>query len=237
MSSAGHTPAAPRQRKWARRIARITVMLLIPLVLIVALEGGLRLFGYGYETGFLVRRGDVYENNTRFGWRFFPREISREAGTIRLAVRKPSDVYRIVVLGGSAAQGVPDGSYAFSRFLEIMLSRRYPSVRFEVINAAMTAVNSHVMLQVARDAKAIEPDLFIVYMGNNEVVGPFGAGTVFMGYSPSLRAVRAGLWVKSLRIGQLLESIARGVADGKGPDRWGGMKMLANSALVWTTRG
>ena len=233
MSSPETSPAAPRKGKWSRRIFRIVWTLVVPLVLLGALEGGLRLFGYGYETGFLVRQGDAFENNTRFGWRFFPRDISREAGAIHLPAEKPAGVYRIAVLGGSAAQGVPDDAFAFGRFLEVMLEKRFPDARFEIINAAMTAVNSHVMLQVARDLAAIEPDLFIVYMGNNEVVGPFGAGTVFMGYSPSLGAIRAGLWVKSTRVGQLTESITRALADSKGPDRWGGMKMLAEQRVAF----
>ena len=34
-------------------------------------------------------------------------------------------------------------------------------------------------VEIARDCAAHEPDLFVVYMGNNEVIGPFGPGTVF----------------------------------------------------------
>ena len=219
------------KRTWLRRIFRVVLIVLIPLMLLVGLEGGLRLFGYGHDTAFLIRRGDVLENNTRFGWRFFAPAISREAGAIHLSVTKPANTYRAVILGGSAAQGVPDDTFAFGRFMEVMLRDRYPSVRFEVINAAMTAVNSHVMLQVARDVTIAKPDLFIVYMGNNEVVGPFGAGTVFMGYSPSLRAIRAGLWAKSIRLGQLADSIARGMAGEEPVERWGGMKMLGEQRV------
>jgi hypothetical protein len=35
--------------------------------------------------------------------------------------------------------------------LEAMLSLRYPGVQFEVENAAMTAINSHAILPIARD--------------------------------------------------------------------------------------
>ena len=36
----------------------------------------------------------------------------------------------------------------------------------------MTAIDSHVTVEIARDCTAHQPDLFIVYLGNNEVVGP-----------------------------------------------------------------
>jgi hypothetical protein len=48
-----------------------------------------------------------------------------------------------------------------------------------VVNAAVTAINSHVVRPIVHDLTRREADLFIVYTGNNEVVGPFGAGTVF----------------------------------------------------------
>ena len=62
---------------------------------------------------------------------------------------------------------------------------------FEVIQAAMTAINSYVLLPIARNCAALQPDLFIVYAGNNEVVGPFGAGTVFNRSMGSLGLIRA----------------------------------------------
>ena len=222
-------PAKPK--RWRRWVYRLVLATVIPVAFFLALEGALRLVGYGHSTAFLVRTDDAYENNTRFGWRFFPRAISRETGAIHLPLEKAPGAYRIFVLGGSAAQGVPDAAYSFSRFLEVMLQERYPSVRFEVINAAMTAVNSHVMLEVARGCAVAEPDLFIIYMGNNEVVGPFGAGTGFMGYSPDLGAIRTSLWVKSTRVGQLVENTVRWIAGDDEPIRWQGMAMSAEQRV------
>ena len=43
----------------------------------------------------------------------------------------------------------------------------------------MTAINSHAILPIARECARRDGDLWIIYMGNNEMVGPFGAGTVF----------------------------------------------------------
>ena len=53
------------------------------------------------------------------------------------------------MLGGSAAQGFPDPMYGIAPLLEAMLVDHYPEVRFEVINAAISAINSHVVLPIA----------------------------------------------------------------------------------------
>ncbi len=220
-----------RLRHWIYRLVLATV---IPAALLFGLEGALRLGGYGHSTAFLVRTDDAYESNTRFGWRFFPKAVSREATAIHLPVAKPAGTYRIIILGGSAAQGVPDGAYAFGRFLEVMLAQRFPSVRFEVVNAAMTAVNSHVMLPVARDCRIADPDMFIVYMGNNEVTGPFGPGTAFLSFQPNLELIRTSLWIKSTRMGQLVEATMRSLAGGAVPARWEGMEMMAEQRVALT---
>ena len=52
---------------------------------------------------------------------------------------------------------------------------------FEVVNTAVTAINSHVVREIASDLEEIESDLWIVYMGNNEVYGPFGAWELSLG--------------------------------------------------------
>jgi len=41
----------------------------------------------------------------------------------------------------------------------------------------MTAVNSHALRLMAQEAVDYQGDLWIVYAGNNEMVGPFGAAT------------------------------------------------------------
>ena len=114
---------------------------------------------------------------------------------------KPAGTVRIFVLGESAAMGTPDPAFNFGRILDVMLREQYPGVQFEVVNGAITAINSYAVLEIARDCAARQPDLFVVYMGNNEVIGPYGPGTVFHRWSPSLSVIRASLWVKSTRLG------------------------------------
>ena len=104
---------------------------------------------------------------------------------------------------------------------------RHPGTTFEVVNAAMTGINSHVILPLARDCEPARADAWVVYMGNNEVVGPFGAGTVFGGQTTPRTWIRAGLALKTTRTGQWLDALrgsAAQAADGSG--EWGGMMMF-----------
>jgi tetratricopeptide (TPR) repeat protein len=211
---------------------RLVAMLVAPLLLIL-LEVGLRLVDYGYPTGFYVKAGNAGINmtNYRFGWRFFPPSIARTPEPQLLSGKAPGTV-RIFVLGGSAAQGVPNPRFDFGRILEVMLRDRHPGVRFEVVNAAMTAINSHVVLEIARDCARQQPTAFLVYMGNNEVVGPYGPGTVFEHWSPSLRLIRAGVRLKATRTGQLLDGTIRSFHRQKTAQTWGGMAMFMEKAVA-----
>ena len=228
-AQADTSPTADRKGRLRKVVARLIVAALISVVALGLLEGGLRLFGFGYPTGFFVRQGDVYESNRSFSWRFFPRAVSRTPVAIRLPAERPAGSYRIFIIGGSAARGFPDTNYSFSRYLGAMLRERFPARRFEIANVALTAANSHVMVPAAKDCAQLQPDLFVVYMGNNEVVGPFGAGTVLLGYSPNLSAIRAGLWVQTTRIGQLVRRLVG--ESGDGAVEWGGMEMFLDKLV------
>src|SRR5262249_43313150 len=75
-----------------------------------------------------------------------------------------------------------------------------------------------------------QPDLFLVYMGNNEVIGPYGPGTVFQQYTPSRALIRAGLWAKSYRLGQLLQSLIKPSSQSASAE-WKGMELFAANRL------
>jgi len=121
--------------------------------------------------------------------------------------------------------GDPDPAYAFSRYLEVMLRERYPSLKFEVVNTGSVAINSHVLLPIARGLAAQGPDLFILYSGNNEVVGPYGPGTALTSSGMSLPVIRTSVFVRSTRIGQLLTKV------GAQKKEWGGMEMFLDKQV------
>lgn len=227
-------PRLNRRRLW---MFRLLAMVLVPLLLLVVLELMLRLFGYGYPTVFALKRSGaeppVFIQNDRFCHRFIPSRLARNAYPFALNREKPPPGYRIFILGGSAAQGDPDPSFSFGRMLQIMLTARYPGIEFEVVNAAVVAINSHVVRDIAEDCARFEPDLFVIYMGHNEVVGPYGAGTVFGAQTPSLALIRTQLMFKTTRIGQFLNDLfklgMRGAAEWK---TWGGMQMFLDQQVA-----
>lgn len=206
-------------------------MMLGPLLFCGLLESGLRLGHYGYPTSFfLLSRIDghpAWVENQKFGWRFFPRAVARTPGTIVMDAAKPPNTCRVFVFGGSAAYGDPNAAFGFSRDLTVLLRERFPATHFEVVNAAMTAINSHVVLPIARECAAHAGDLWVIYMGNNEVVGPYGAGTIFGSQSPPLALVRVSIALKTTRIGQLLDNLVRMVVGRHGPPQeWLGMEFF-----------
>ncbi|HXD00944.1 MAG TPA: tetratricopeptide repeat protein [Verrucomicrobiae bacterium] len=140
---------------------------------------------------------------------------------------KPPDTIRIFVFGESAAFGDPQPEFGLCRVLKSLLEERHPDKHFEVVNTAMTAINSHVILPIARDCAAQNGDFWVIYMGNNEVVGPYGAGTVFGAKAPNLDLVRIAVAFKATRIGQLFGNLVRDAQ--KRPvnqSEWGGMVMF-----------
>src|SRR6266403_1299916 len=118
---------------------------MVPLVLLGALELSRRVAGFGYPTSFFLRtkinNEDFYVTNDRFGFRFFPPAIARTPFALRMAAHKPARTYRIFLFGESAAQGDPDPTFGVGRYLEALLRARFPEAHFEVVCAAMTAIN------------------------------------------------------------------------------------------------
>ena len=210
--------------------------MVIPLVLLGGIEAGLRLAGYGYDPSLFKRinigGSEYFVNNESFGLRFFPPQLTRGLGPIRMPVKKPANSYRIFILGESAAMGDPEPAYGAGRYLEALLSARYPQTHFEVVNLGITAINSHVILPIARDCAKADGDLWIVYMGNNEMVGPFGAATVFGAKAAPLPLIRLNLAIQRTRMGQLLANLGRKLKGASaGAPSWGGMEMFVGNQL------
>ncbi|MBI2946405.1 MAG: tetratricopeptide repeat protein [Verrucomicrobia bacterium] len=182
-----------------------------PVFFLAVLEAGLRAFGYGYPASFFVKLEDgaTLTTNQKFAGQFYPRETATQPHPLFVSVQKPPGAFRIFILGESAAAGTPDPAFGFARILEMMLRRRFPDRQFEVINAAMRGINSHIILPIARECARLQPDLFLVYMGNNEAIGLHAPDPTGFNVTPYLRLLRLGQWMKSTRTAQWLESTIR----------------------------
>src|ERR1700757_3121823 len=145
---------------------------------------------------------------------------------------KAPGTYRIFVLGESAAMGDPDSAYGFSRYLEVMLRERIPSMKFEVVNTGSVAINSHVVLPIAKGLADQHPDLFIIYSGNNEVVGPYGPGTILTSSGMSIPVVRSNIFLRSTRIGQLVSKLGTEKKEWRGMEMFLDKKVRASSPLM-----
>ena len=212
------------------------IALLVPVVGLLLFELLLRAFGVGYPTTFFLKTEvngrAMFIENQRFSRRYFPPGLERTPQPVMFPVEKPADTLRIFVLGESAAMGDPEPAYGLARILEVLLRGAMPGKKIEVINAAVTAINSHVVREIAKDCAGKGGDYWILYMGNNEVVGPFGAGTVFGDQTPGLGVIRANLALKSTRLGQLFDALRYQFgAKSSAPTSWEGMEMFLHQQV------
>ena len=215
---------------WRLWLPRIATAILAPLLLLGVAEGALRFLGVGFPTELTIpctvhgQPASCY--NLFFPAPFFPPGMIKTPQAYAIPAVKSKETFRIFVLGESAAMGDPDPAYGFSRYLEVMLRERFPSMKFEVVNTGSVAINSHVSLLIARDLAKYQPDVFISYSGNNEVVGPYGPGTALTSSGLSLPIIRASIFLRSTRIGQLLTKV------GSQKREWGGMEMFLDKQVA-----
>jgi tetratricopeptide (TPR) repeat protein len=222
--STGAKPA--NRRRW---ILQIAAAILLPVVVLAVLELSLRVAGIGFSTTLLVpctvkgHPASCY--NPFFATPYFPAGMVQTPRLYSIPAVKLPGTYRIFVLGESAAMGDPDSAYGFSRYLEVMLRERFPSMKFEVVNTGSVAINSHVVLRIAEGLAEQKPDLFIIYSGNNEVVGPYGPGTMLTSVGMSMPLVRGNIFFRSTRIGQLVTKL------GTRKREWHGMEMFLDQQV------
>lgn len=223
---------ATRPRIW---FFRALAVVLVPAGLLLGLEGALRLGGFGRPAGFLIPddQPGFYRTNPEFARLWLPAGFDLRPLNFRIAARKPPGAVRIVVLGESAAQGVPEPAFAFAPQLRAQLRARFPDREFEVINTGIVAINSHVVTRIARDLAGFSVDLFVVYLGNNEVVGPYAPGSSYLAAMPPRWVIRLSAELKATRTGQAMAALLEKLARRAGPPAaWGGMAMFVDQAVA-----
>jgi hypothetical protein len=225
-------PSRPAARIW---LYRALAAVGLPALLLLGLEGGLRLAGFGRSAAFLIPddQPGYYRSNPDFVSLFMPGSFDLRPLNFRVAARKPANTVRIVVLGESAAQGIPSPAFGFAPQLRAQLRARYPDKTIEVINTGIVAINSHVIYRIASDLAAFAPDLFVVYAGNNEVVGPYGPGCAYLSETPPLALIRLSVFIRATRTGQLLGALLGQLSRHNQPAaEWGGMSMFVDHAVA-----
>lgn len=209
-------PAKP-VRTWSPQQYRhrAAVTFALPFLLLLAVEGVLRLKGFGGYPPFIRKSGrlpsgeDVCLVEPAASKPYFFANPARPgyADQTNFLLPKPPGVVRIFLFGESAAKGYPQPrNLAMSAFLEAMLEDCWPDRRAEVINLGTTAIASFTIPYMVRDALAFEPDLFIFYTGNNEFYGAYGTVSLNALGGHSLSTARLLRAVRGLAIVQALGS-------------------------------
>ncbi len=210
-------------------LKRAVLVLLAPVVFFGLLEVALRTVGYGDPVSFFraveVGGQKFTVENPYFGQRFFRRHLPRTPGW-NLVESPREDVPRIAIIGESAAQGYPLQKIGLASMLGATLESEYPGREFDFINASMTSVNSHVLAEVVLEVVDLRPDISVIYMGNNEVVGPYGPGTPFTAWTRT----RFFVWLdKKLSATKTYQLIDRIIAALSPPMmKWEGFQMFAD---------
>jgi tetratricopeptide (TPR) repeat protein len=190
-----------------------------------------------HPTSFFVeerRDGEVWvRDNPYFGYTFFHRAQARLPARNLFRRDKPADTHRILVLGESAAMGFPHPEFGLARMLAAHLGTQYPDQKIDVIDGTMTMINSHILREMALEAMTYQPDLVVIYAGNNEVVGPYGATGVFGGFRASIQMVRLDRWLRTHSA--LVRWLTSGSADDwDRPPQWLGLDHFVDTPVLAT---
>lgn len=220
------------------KLFTIITVVVIPVLFFVLVEFALRLVGVGthyqYFNQIDIDGEAFYQENPDFADQFYPPSLNVGPLQNTFAAERSDDRLRVFVLGGSAAMGFPHKNHGVDRLLAAQLRELFPNKDVEVVNTAMTSVNSHVVYQVAKTLPAESADVAVILMGNNEVVGPYGPGTFNQNFLSSLSAIRALQALKRTRLWQLLDSALSEVqsSDAKADLEWQGMQMFVDNGVA-----
>ena len=216
---------------------------LIPFVILLVFEGVLRLSGYGDNLDLFIRNStEGYEKymivNPQVGKKYFQKfEYTAPANDIFLA-EKPENTFRIFVMGSSTVYGFPyERNLMFSRILHKQLEDAYPDKKIEVVNTAITAINSFTLLDYSKQILKYEPDAILIYAGHNEFYGAFGIGSnETMSRNRDLTQLHIALM--DYKIYQLLRNVIAGIsqkiASGKNDEVHGTLmkRMVADKDIL-----
>jgi len=215
----------------------IITVVVIPLLFFIVLELALRVAGVGthyeYFNTIDIDGQTYFQENPDFADQFYPPSLN--VGPLQNTFEQTDrdDRLRVYVLGGSAAMGFPHKNHGVDRLLATQLNALFPDKDVEVVNTAMTSVNSHVVYEVANTLPSNSADVAVVLMGNNEVVGPYGPGTFNQNFLSSMTGIRALQALKRTRLWQLFDRSLQEVqnSDAKTDLEWQGMQMFVDNGV------
>jgi len=204
-------------RRWLFRLIGLS----IPFLFFILLETGLRISGYGQtlklfidtpdSNNYILARPDIIK-------RYFAKDANIPSVTMEANLflkNKPDNAIRIFVQGGSTAAGFPYGFGASpAGMLDQRLKQTFPDRHVEVINTAMSAINSYTLLDFVDEIIEQKPDAVLIYAGHNEFLGILGVGsnyTVANSYAANLLFLK----LRKYRTFQLVQNIYTSFSSSK----------------------
>ncbi|MFQ5572423.1 MAG: SGNH/GDSL hydrolase family protein [Rhodothermales bacterium] len=166
------------------------------LVLLGGLEGILRWTGVGQgeQTAFkpLPEQEGYQVLNAAYTRRYFHGRFQPTPAFTPFRTEKPPGSFRVVVLGGSSVAGFPYPFYlGFPSRLQQRLEAYAVGQRIEVVNLGLPNTSSYALWDLKEAVVAQAPDAVIVYTGENEYYGAFGAGS-------AINTLGRAVWIKRL---------------------------------------
>ncbi len=153
------------------------------VILFFVIEGGFRLLGIGYSTEPFERVAGTpyYRDNPDFLNKYYPnRRTPRSEAKFKnlFLVEKPTNGLRIFIVGGSTAQGWPfEPNQSFGKMIEAAFKHILPEREVEVINLGYSAMSSYYVADVVKKLFRYQPDVILLYTGQNEYYGTLSATT------------------------------------------------------------
>ncbi|WP_246859260.1 GDSL-type esterase/lipase family protein [Spirosoma sp. KCTC 42546] len=189
--------------------------LLLPFLLMALVEGLLRLVGYGHDLRLFVedpqQKGFLVMNQYTSEKYFSETENATIGNFEPFPAKKAEGTFRIFVLGESTTIGYPymhNGS--FHRWLQYRLMHTFPDKEFEIINLALTAINTYTVADFAKQLPDYSPDAVLIYTGHNEYYGALGVGsTSGIAHNPLL--IQLLIKLRKFRLVQLLANTINGI--------------------------
>ena len=190
------------------------VLVLIPVFIILLLELSLRIFNYGRTYDQWISAGEESLTlNSEIAFRYFYNtDRVPSANHNYFDEVKKENSYRVFVMGGSSAAGFPySPNGAFSRYVKKRLELLYPQKKIEVVNIAMSAINSYALRDMFPGVIEKEPDLIIIYAGHNEYYGALGVGSVET-LGDTRFIVNTVIWLNRFKTFELLRDAVKSVS-------------------------
>jgi len=202
-------------------------LVILPILILLLFESFLRLINYGDNPNLFIdnplKNYQEYRIvNPEIGKKYFKKFQATRPLHDMFRREKPKNGFRIFVLGSSTVVGFPyEENLTFSKILQERLQDGYPDRYIEVVNTAITAINSYTLLDYIDAVLKEEPDAILIYAGHNEFYGAFGIGSVEKKYrSRALTFLHLDLL--SFKVYQLLRNTVnkiREVIAGNRPEK------------------